>query len=100
MPRSTRPAATSLIASETSDGEIGCTSRPAAAKNPLSIPVYRPTWSGFGYQSSWIVTFCGGGAPGEPAVVADPDDPQDDASRATTSVAKSRFRMVCIPPLA
>ena len=37
-PRSARPAATSLLGSDTSDGVTGFTFRPAFAKKPWSIP--------------------------------------------------------------
>ena len=66
------------------------------------MPAYMPTWSGFGYQSSWSVTFCGGGAAGGRRTAGGraADEPQDAREQGEHERGKSRVRMVCIPPLA
>ena len=102
MPTSARPAATSLIGSLTSDGSSVCTVRPRAANIPLSIAENRPTWSGFGYQSSATVRFVGGAVvPGgaEPELL---ESPQPAAITPATRARTMRgvLNMACIPSLA
>src|SRR5829696_4140364 len=55
--RSLRAAPTSFSGAVGSDGARIETSRPARVKRPLACATYRPTWSGFGVQSSSNVTF-------------------------------------------